>query len=142
MSAFVSYNAFAQNVSVFENIWGPLSVDVEYDNNMNPVSHSFSLIFQDANYNVLDKPFVYVSGSAQDIFDSLRPIEEFALKYDKNGLNKNYNNLSLTRFKMPLLNYVNVDLGDKEFDIALYTINQIKKRLIKYCKKHKLELPN
>ncbi len=134
-------NVSAQDVSAFNIIWGPLCVDVKYDDNMNPTSHSFTLIFQDANYKALSKKFIYVTGSAQEIFDSLKPIEEFALKYDQNGLSKSYENMTLTRFNIPLVNYVNVDLGDNTFDIELFAINQIKKRLIKYCKKNKLGLP-
>ena len=141
LSALCVSNAFAQDVSAFNILWGPLYVDVGYDDNMKPTSHSFTLIFQDANYEVLDKKFVYASGSAQDIFDSLRQIEEFASKYDQNGISKSYGKTTLTRYKIPLVNYVYVDLGNESFTIEPFTINQIKKRVIKYCKKYKLELP-
>lgn len=141
LCALCIFNASAQNVSVYNIIWGPLGVDVEYNDNMEPVSHTFTLIFQDSRYQVLENRFVYAMGSAQDIFDSLRPIEDFATKYDMDGVRKEYGEATLTRVKIPLLNYVNVDLEDNEFNIEIYTINQIKKRLVKYCKKYKLELP-
>ena len=140
LSTFFANVTFAQNASQFNIIWGPLNVDVEYDSEMRPLSHRFTLIFQDSDYEVLDRRFVYAEGTAQDIFDSLKFIEDFAAKYNKMGMKMTYGDVKLMRFT-GLLNGVNVDLGDKRFNIDMFTIKQVKKRLVKYCKQHKLDIP-
>ncbi|MBQ1980412.1 MAG: hypothetical protein II226_03910 [Alistipes sp.] len=132
---------FAQNASQFNILWGPLNVDVQYDSAMNPISHSFTLIFQDSNYDVLDQRFIYASGSAQDIFDSLKFIEDFAIKFNKTGMKMDYNGIHLLRIKIGTINGVVVDLGDKKFEITVSGISKIKKTLVKYCQTHKLEIP-
>ncbi len=119
-----------------------LQADIINYGDMHP-SYIFTLFVQHSEYDCMENDFVLIKGDAQDIYDLLVRIEDFSAKVLEDGVRKSYDDYTFTRWNWGILGkVVSVrKVGESEYhNFRNKHISKIKKKLVKYCKKHNVKI--
>ena len=118
------------------------SCDIEYDDTTNLPNYSFWLGVQNDKYECVEDFYTLIRGTAQEVYDFLNFVEIWGKNNKEDGISEKFENYDLRRHNFGALlgKHISVYSGDKHHTFRDNEIKTMKKRLIKYCKKHNIVL--
>ena len=125
-------------ISKVETVVSYLKVEVTYDKGMNPIDYFFVFYANNGYYS--SDLFVIDHGNAQEIYNTLSDIISFGEKFKEHGMRKESEKYDLTLFDIMGTKYISIAVDEYSDSIRLGDLKLVRKKLVKYCKKHNINI--
>ena len=131
-------SAQENKISKIETVVPYLKVEITYDEKMNPIDYFFVFYANNGYYS--SDLFVIDHGDAQSMYDTLSDIISFGDRFNEHGMSKESEKYNLTLFNIMGTKYIAISVGDDSDSIRFGDLKLVRKKLVKYCKKHNINI--